>query len=164
MDYWLFQRLHPAPPPSCTLCPVDLLLRPVCSSPDCQSDPSHLPCLSLPSTSALVEALEIENRLGCVGKRGKRGSARSIFVCYLSHYLHCSSTASAALSLEEMAPSVVASALCRSRHFPLMSAFEMAILCVILVKWSTLLSAGTRSFLTEHTPAVETPSSFFFNF
>lgn len=61
--------------------------------------------------------------------------SESFFSSLFSHS-HCS------LDFDETAPPVAAAARCRGRHFPLMSAFQMPILCVILVKWRTVLSAG----------------------
>lgn len=88
-------------------------------------------------------AQKIENRDGCGEEKAQR-SARSIFVCHLSHFFHCSVTVTAAHILMKQRP--LWSLLCSARaDIFLMSAFEMPILCVILVKWSTLLSVGTHS-------------------
>lgn len=111
LDYWLSQCLllcsltqpHPLQHPlACTL-----LIKPVCSSPDCQSFPAHVapvltplflpfPSLSFPTSSVLVELFKLKTELGCVEEKTQR-SATSIFVCHLSHYFHCSATAARVL-------------------------------------------------------------------
>lgn len=65
--------------------------------------------------------------------------SESFFFSSLFSHSHCS------LYFDETAPPVTAVVQYKSRHFPLMSAFEMPILCVILGKWRTLLSIGIRS-------------------
>lgn len=103
---------------------------------------SRLPsphCTNSWPSSVLVNSENWKQRWAWGGKKNR--SARSIFVCHLSHYFHCS-TSHCGLYSDEAAPSVDAAARCRSRHFPLMSAFEMPILCVILGKWSSLFSLG----------------------
>lgn len=125
LDYWLSQCLlhcsltqpHPLQHPvACRL-----LLKPVCSSPGCQSfpvlvvllfyapPPSPLTSLLPLSAVAFLDflypggALKIENRDGCGEEKAQR-SARSIFVCHLSHYFHCSAAVTAAHILMKRRP------------------------------------------------------------
>lgn len=76
--------------------------------------------------------------------------SESFFSSLFSHS-HCS------LDFDETAPSVAAAARCRGRHFPLMSAFQMPILCVILVKWRTVLSVGNSPLLWNMSVWLKTP-------
>lgn len=169
LDYWLSQCLlhcsltQPHPPPLQHPVACRLLLKPVCSSPGCQSFPVLVvplfTPLLLPLTSLFSLALSAvaftwlppswwstENWKQRLVRGGESTEECKVYLCLPSESLfslfrrgHCS------LYFDETAPSVVAAAQCKSRHFPLMSAFEMPILCVILVKWSTLLSVGIHS-------------------
>lgn len=99
----LLRRFLLEPHPPHRPWPVDCFFKSVCSS-GCLSSPGLLSStyISIPSSvSWLLKLLslppfdrtrKIENRAGCGEGERENRSARSIFVCHLSHYFHCSTS------------------------------------------------------------------------